>query len=157
MSGVKNALVSKIIKWMSLWAVLLLAALGANSTQAFTSLTDDTARAFAALVKQIRQSPPVLREQHILLRQMGTRIEEFLPYLQHYPKEDRLRVLLSVAEHNGAIKPTESLRLYRSALNGQVSEDDLIRTIKTSQSLKKITPSLPKIEKSNCRLRHEMS
>jgi ribonuclease T1 len=140
-----------ITKLFALLAASIILAVFLNQPVAFAAVATDAAKAVAVLIKSLSQSKNLLQEHQILLRQIGAKVDDFLPHLSTYQKEYRIIVLLEAAEQKGLIKPTEKLRWHHDILNGKVQEDDLIKIIRSSPSSAAVNkggnmPNLLKIE-----------
>ena len=108
-------------------------AVSLSQSIAFAAVANDAAKAVAVLIKYLGQSKNLLQEHQTLLRQIGTKVDDFVPYLSSYPKDQRIIVLLEAAEQKGLVKPTEKLRWNHDLLNGKIQEDDLIKMLRSSQ------------------------
>lgn len=112
--------------------VILLVTLIAGQSLAFTSTADDAARIVAKLMQVLKKSGKVLEEHRTLLKGMGKNIDDFVEPLSKYPREERFRLLLDVAENKKVIKGTEKLKINRALLKNEISEEDLIKLIKNN-------------------------
>lgn len=102
-------------------------------TNALTFIADDAAKAVTFLVKQIKQSRNLQQldsSNRMLLQKIGTKVDDYIPYISQYSKEDRFKILLAAAEHKKVVKPTENLYFYRAMLNGSIQESHLIDILK---------------------------
>ncbi|MBB1125109.1 ribonuclease domain-containing protein [Thiospirillum jenense] len=115
-----------------------------NFAYAFTSLADDTVKAVAALSKQIKYSKNLElldKSQQLLLQQIGRHVDDYLSLLGRYNQEDRLAILLAVAEQKGIVKKTEKLYLYRAVLKGKIEELHLINLLRIEKITKNSLPA----------------
>ncbi|MBK1645181.1 hypothetical protein CKO25_11095 [Thiocapsa imhoffii] len=114
--------------------LLIIIALLSSQSAAFTSTLDDSARIVAKLINQINKSGKIYKNNQHLLKEMGKNIDDFVVPLSKYTKEERIKLLLDVAENKKIIKGTEKLKINRALLKNEIKEDDLIKIIRTGGS-----------------------
>ncbi len=103
-----------------------------SNTLAFTSMADDVAKAGAKLIQILAKYGKVIKNDELIIK-MGKNIDEFLPYMRQLPKDERVKLLLNVAEENKVIKGTDKIRYNRQIVQGNYTEDELINAIKVTQ------------------------
>ncbi len=123
-----------ITKGLALLTISIFLAISLNQSIALAAVANEAVKAVAALIKSLGQSKSLLQEHQILLRQIGSKVDDFIPYLSSYPQDQRIVVLLGAAEQKSLIKPTEKLRWNHDNLNGKIDEDDLIDMLRSNQS-----------------------
>lgn len=115
---------------------MLCALIPFSGAMAFTSSADDVARSLKNLVIIVVKRGKVVKE-HEIFEKISTKIDDFIPYIKELPDNERIKVLLAVAEENKVIKATDKIRINREIVLGKYSEDELIEVIKVTQKARK--------------------
>jgi len=148
-----TAKIKNVKKILVLLMVSIILAISLNQSVVLAAVANDAVKAVAALIKSLGQSKSLLQEHQILLRQIGSKVDDFIQYLSSYPKDQRIVVLLGAAEQKGLIKSTEKLRWNHDILNEKIDEDDLIEMLRSNQSsdevMKSVNMMIPKIKHDN--------
>lgn len=119
---------------------LMLFSINAN---AYLATADDAAKAIKSLVAAIKNRN-IISSNMVLIKKIGQNIDGYLPVINKYPKQERIEILLSVAQDKKLADTSQSLRLNRALLNEKIKEQDLIDAIRRGNSLKPLLAQLDK-------------
>lgn len=127
----------KTLKIFFLIALVLFLSTPIHQSSAFTSTADDAARLVAAIMKSLGKNANAIKEHRAMVNQIGAKIDDFVPHIFKYSRDERVSLLLEVAEQRKLIKGTEKLRVNHALLNGKFSEEDLIELIRRDVTIEK--------------------